>query len=55
MNLTRFSVATFNLHNMQDAGTPIHQGSRWTDDEFAAKADRISRRLATLDADIVGS
>ena len=54
MNLTRFSVATFNLYNLQDANRPIYQGRPWTDAEFAAKADWISRQLATLDADIVG-
>jgi endonuclease/exonuclease/phosphatase family metal-dependent hydrolase len=53
-DLDRFSVATFNLYNLQQANAPIYQGRPWSDEEFAKKADWISGQLQRLDADIVG-
>lgn len=53
-DLERFSVATFNLYNLQTADTAMYFGKPWTKDEFARKADWISGQLQRLDADIVG-
>ncbi|MET8776840.1 endonuclease/exonuclease/phosphatase family protein [Nocardia sp. NPDC004654] len=55
MNLNRFSVATFNMFNLQDPGQPMNPGQRpWTEAEFTRKADWIAGQLTTLDVDIVG-
>jgi endonuclease/exonuclease/phosphatase family metal-dependent hydrolase len=51
----RFSVATFNLYNLQLPGDAMNPGQHpWTDDEFARKVEWIAEQLAVLDADIVG-
>ena len=55
MNLDRFSVATFNLYNLQLPGDPMNPGQRpWTEEEFASKVRWTAEQLATLGADIVG-
>lgn len=54
-DLDRFSVATFNLYNLQLPGRRMHRFSKpWTEEEFAAKADWIGRMLHELDADVIG-
>lgn len=54
-DLDRFSVATFNLYNLQLPGRRMHRFSKpWTEEEFAAKADWIGRMLDELDADVIG-
>jgi endonuclease/exonuclease/phosphatase family metal-dependent hydrolase len=51
----RFSVATFNLYNLQLPGDAMNPGQRpWTDDEFALKLEWIAGQLTGLDADVVG-
>jgi predicted extracellular nuclease len=55
MNLRRFSVATFNLFNLQLPGEPMNPNQTpWSDEEFESKIDWIGRMLGQLDADIVG-
>ncbi len=55
MNLRRFSVATFNLFNLQLPGRPMNpRQTPWSDAEFASKIDWIARMLRQLEADIVG-
>jgi hypothetical protein len=54
MDLDRFSVATFNLYNLQLPNVPMHRGQRWSVDEFNAKVAWIGRQLLEIDADIVG-
>lgn len=55
MKLDRFSVATFNLYNLQLPGLAMNPGQRpWTDDEYARKIAWTGARLRSLDADIVG-
>lgn len=55
MNRDRFSVATFNLFNLQLPGVAMNPGQRpWTDDEFARKREWTARQLIALDADVVG-
>jgi len=55
VSLDRFSVATFNLYNLQLPGTAMNPGQKlWTDEEFAQKVDWIARQLDVLDADVVG-
>ena len=55
MSLERFSVATFNLYNLQLPGEGMNPGQRvWTEEEFERKVVWISRQLASLDADVVG-
>ncbi|BBZ08440.1 nuclease [Mycolicibacterium doricum] len=49
-----FSVATFNLYNLQDAGKPMHRGQTWSDAEFDVKIKWTAWQLTTLDADVVG-
>ncbi len=54
-DLDRFSVATFNLYNLQLPGRRMHRFSRpWTEEEFETKADWIGRKLTEVDADVVG-
>ncbi len=55
MNRDRFSVATFNLFNLQLPGVAMNPGQRpWKDDEFARKLEWTARQLVVLDADVVG-
>ena len=55
MDLDRFSVATFNLYNLQLPDRAMNPGQRrWTEEEFARKAEWTAGQLARLDADIVG-
>jgi hypothetical protein len=51
----RFSVATFNLYNLQLPGVKMNPGQKvWTEAEFAMKVDWIARQLTILDPDLVG-
>jgi predicted extracellular nuclease len=55
MSLEKFSVATFNLYNLQLPGKKMNPGQReWTKAEFGRKVDWIGSQLASLNADIVG-
>lgn len=55
MDLDRFSVATFNLYNLQLPGEPMNPGQRpWTAEEFDRKLTWTGGQLRALDADIVG-
>jgi predicted extracellular nuclease len=55
MSLDRFSVATFNLFNLQLPRLALNPGQKpWTVAEFERKVSWISRQLESLDADIVG-
>ena len=55
MNLRRFSVATFNLYNLQLPGKAMNRNQTpWTEAEFASKRGWTARVLRQLDADIVG-
>jgi predicted extracellular nuclease len=49
-----FSVATFNLFNLQDAGKDMYGAAVWTEEQFKAKAWWTAWQLETLDPDIVG-
>ena len=55
MSLQRFSVATFNLYNLQLPGAAMNPGQApWQADEFAIKSAWIAQQLHAIDADIVG-
>jgi endonuclease/exonuclease/phosphatase family metal-dependent hydrolase len=55
VNRARFSVATFNLYNLQLPGDSMNPGQTpWTDEEFALKVEWIAQQLTVLDADLVG-
>jgi predicted extracellular nuclease len=55
MNLQRFSVATFNLYNLQLPDKQMNPGqTKWTQAEFDSKLAWTARVLTQLDADIVG-
>lgn len=55
MNLQRFSVATFNLYNLQLPGLAMNRGQQvWTEAEFARKVAWTGSQLRSLDADVVG-
>ena len=54
-DLDRFSVATFNLYNLQLAGKKMNPGQKpWTAKEYAAKVRWTADILRDQDADIVG-
>lgn len=56
MNLKAFSVATFNLFNLQDPGKPMNSGQTpWTPEEFLLKMQWTVWQLGVvLKPDIVG-
>ena len=55
MNLRRFSVATFNLYNLQLPGKAMNRNQTpWTEAQYASKLVWTARQLRQLDADIVG-
>ena len=55
MNLRRFSVATFNLYNLQLPGEPMNRNQTpWTQEQYEHKLDWTARMLKRLDADVVG-
>ena len=55
MNRDRFSVATFNLYNLQLPGAPMNPGQQvWTAEEYARKLTWIGAQLKSLDADVIG-
>ncbi len=55
MDLDRFSVATFNLYNLQLPGAPMNPGQRpWTEAEYARKLAWVADRLRELRPDVVG-
>jgi endonuclease/exonuclease/phosphatase family metal-dependent hydrolase len=55
VSLERFSVATFNLFNLQLPGESMNPGQKpWTKEEFERKVSWIARQVRSLDADIVG-
>lgn len=55
MSRSRFSVATFNLYNLQLPGSRMHpRQKRWTEEEFARKVEWTGRQLRALDADLIG-
>lgn len=54
MDLKRFSVATFNLFNLQEAGRQMYHGAAWTEEQFQKKAWWTAWQLETLKPDVVG-
>jgi endonuclease/exonuclease/phosphatase family metal-dependent hydrolase len=55
MNLESFSVATFNLYNLQLPGWDLNPNQRrWTRAEFDRKVSWTARQLDSLGADVVG-
>ena len=55
MNLDAFSVATFNLYNLQLPGRSMNPGQpAWTATEYRRKLDWTGRQLKEVGADIVG-
>ena len=55
MSVDRFTVATFNLFNLQLPGAALNPGQKpWTKEEFRRKVAWTARQLETLDVDIVG-
>ena len=55
MNLERFSVATFNLYNLQLPGDHMNPGQTpWTKGSSSARRSGSPAQLRSLDADVVG-
>lgn len=55
MSLDHFSVATFNLYNLQLAGRRMNpRQAPWTPQQYRRKLDWTGRQLKELDADVVG-
>jgi endonuclease/exonuclease/phosphatase family metal-dependent hydrolase len=52
--LRTFSVATFNLYNLNLPDKPMYAGKPWTEAEYKKKLDFVSRQLDNIDADVVG-
>lgn len=55
MNRSAFSIATFNLYNLNLPGVRMYRDTGgWSQQEFDAKVGWTARMLTELDADIVG-
>jgi endonuclease/exonuclease/phosphatase family metal-dependent hydrolase len=55
MDHDEFSVATFNLFNLQEPGKPMNRGQTpWTPEQFKLKVQWTVWQLTTLNPDIVG-
>ena len=55
MSVDKFSVATFNLYNLQLHGRRMNPGQKeWTAEEFRRKIAWVTQQLLSVDADIVG-
>lgn len=55
MNRSAFSIATFNLYNLNLPGLRMYRNAAgWSKQEFEAKVSWTARMLTELDADIVG-
>lgn len=55
MNLDAFTVATFNLYNLQLPGAPMNPGQRpWTEAEYSRKLRWTADALREIRADVVG-
>jgi endonuclease/exonuclease/phosphatase family metal-dependent hydrolase len=55
MSLDQFSVATFNLFNLQLPDRRMNPGQKvWTAEEFRRKISWVTEQLHSVDADIVG-
>ena len=55
MDLDRFTVATFNLYNLQLPGRAMNPGQRpWTEPEYRRKVAWVADRLRDLRPDIAG-
>ena len=54
MARTRFSVATFNLFNLNTPGVAMYTSPGWTEHQFKKKARWITFQLRLLEADVVG-
>jgi predicted extracellular nuclease len=54
MTKTKFSVATFNLYNLNTPGAAMYTNPGWTEEQFRRKQRWISFQLTLLEADVVG-
>lgn len=55
MNLSRLSIATFNLYNLNEPGLPIYTDKEgWSRDEYALKIEWTARQLRELNSDVFG-
>lgn len=55
MNLKRFSVATFNLYNLNLPGLPLYRSADgWSQAQYDRKIEWAAQQLRGLDADLVG-
>ncbi|MDX3904263.1 MAG: endonuclease/exonuclease/phosphatase family protein [Pigmentiphaga sp.] len=54
MKLTRLSIATFNLYNLNEPGRRVYTGEGWSQAEYRKKIDWTAGQLTLLDADVFG-
>lgn len=54
MNLKEFSIATFNLYNLNEPNLPVYSGAGWSPAEYDLKIAWTARQLKTLKSDIFG-
>ncbi|OVZ58828.1 nuclease [Pigmentiphaga sp. NML080357] len=54
MKLTRLSIATFNLYNLNEPGRRIYTGEGWSEEQYALKIDWTASQLKLLEADVFG-
>jgi endonuclease/exonuclease/phosphatase family metal-dependent hydrolase len=55
MNLTRLSIGTFNLYNLNEPGLPIYtDATGWSQEEYDRKIDWTQRTIRMLRPDVFG-
>ena len=54
MKLSRLSIATFNLYNLNAPGLRLYAAEGWTDEQHQRKIGWIAQQLQRIDADVVG-
>ena len=54
MNLSRLTLATFNLFNLNEPGRPIYTGQGWSQEQYDRKIAWTASELSLLAADVFG-
>lgn len=54
MKLSRLSIATFNLFNLNEPGRRIYTGDGWSQEQYDKKIDWTASQVRLLDADVFG-
>lgn len=54
MKLSRLSIATFNLYNLNEPGRAIYTGDGWSEEQYRKKIAWTASQLRLLQADVFG-